>query len=361
MSKNFQKGIALYIVLIIMAIVLAIVLGITTILLKQIKITNKIQDSTKAYYSAESGMEMVLKDIKDNGIDGIDPDDDPDYETSSYKVSVVCSASFSCPSNLSISADCDGPGVCIYSKGTSNYSERAIEIKYNYPDSSECPFAQVIDYDYQVCPADIYGPAAHFGYDYHPKLAQFFIAEQDYVAVSMDVPITRGGLPGDINIGIQEVINYDPNDPDDDPTDDFPSGTWVCEKKIDGNQLPVYVFGTTVWKFIVFDGPSYCSLEKDKMYAIVAENTDGAADSQVFWQVGLYDDLSRPICGLHETPCLGRYLCLNGSDWKRHTDTNGLNACPDPFIYDDDSNVFFPNPNYDEQPLQLLFKLWQCT
>lgn len=126
--SNFQfpinnRGVSLYLSLLILSILLAIGLGLSTILIGQLRIIRAIEDSTIAFFSADTGIERELKtksevgtsysgyiDLNNNGIQ--------DQEDSYYQVSVLDPAS------------CNVSNLCLRSVGTFKQTKRAVEIKY---------------------------------------------------------------------------------------------------------------------------------------------------------------------------------------------------------------------------------------
>jgi len=108
-DKN-QRGISLYIAIIILGIMSGIIFGLTSLFFGQIKTLTVIGNSTKSFYSADSGIEHCLYNIRKEGGDGlvlgnIDADN-------SYQV-------FSCGAN------------CAISRGTfKEKTQRAIQINF---------------------------------------------------------------------------------------------------------------------------------------------------------------------------------------------------------------------------------------
>lgn len=137
MILNHQKGIALYITLILTSIILAIALGMSLILVGQLKMTQEIGNSTKAFYAADAGMEMALN----QNIDEIVANNNGDYAFVSldgsadygYLVTVyasnACGATCKSITVIPLVDDCGGQFLCYKSKGTYKDITRAIEIK----------------------------------------------------------------------------------------------------------------------------------------------------------------------------------------------------------------------------------------
>ncbi len=61
-----QKGSALIIALLIMGILMTLALGLSNLVIREVRITNDIINSGKAYYAAESGIESALLDLRQN-------------------------------------------------------------------------------------------------------------------------------------------------------------------------------------------------------------------------------------------------------------------------------------------------------
>jgi hypothetical protein len=58
--KNFQKGSAVYFATIVMILILAMALALTAILLRQMKVAQKMGDSEIVFYAADTGWEIAL-------------------------------------------------------------------------------------------------------------------------------------------------------------------------------------------------------------------------------------------------------------------------------------------------------------
>lgn len=67
--KNFiknvknKKGTTLLLSLLILAVIFAIAIGVSNIILNQIKITGRVEESVLAFYAADTGIECKLYDI----------------------------------------------------------------------------------------------------------------------------------------------------------------------------------------------------------------------------------------------------------------------------------------------------------
>ena len=61
-----QKGSALIIAFLIMGILMTLALGLSNLVIREVRITNDIINSGKAYYAAESGIESALLDLNQN-------------------------------------------------------------------------------------------------------------------------------------------------------------------------------------------------------------------------------------------------------------------------------------------------------
>jgi hypothetical protein len=133
MILNNQKGISIYITLILTSIILAIGLGMSLLLIGQLKMTREIGDSTKAFFAADAGMEMVLNE----SIDDIKLNNNGDYlfvsldGTADYGYKVLVNSSPGCLicGTIPVDADCAGQYLCYRSKGIYKDITRAIKIK----------------------------------------------------------------------------------------------------------------------------------------------------------------------------------------------------------------------------------------
>lgn len=130
---NNQKGVSLYLAISIMAVLLAIVFGLNAILINQIKTTGEIEKSTVAFFAADTGIERVLKEIKND-----EANLQPTYNSSageftnsdtSYQVEVTCNPSQTCPGSTS-DPNCTSSKYCIKSIGTFRGVKRAIEVRF---------------------------------------------------------------------------------------------------------------------------------------------------------------------------------------------------------------------------------------
>ena len=61
-GQRRQKGVSLYLAIIILSIFLGISLGLSLILITQIKMIRGMEESVKAFYAADAGLEKVLLD-----------------------------------------------------------------------------------------------------------------------------------------------------------------------------------------------------------------------------------------------------------------------------------------------------------
>lgn len=125
-SGGGQKGISLYLAVIIMAILLSVALGITTILLGQMRVTRGMEESTMAFFAADSGIEKVMYSIYNNNFQPSysGPPGDP-----TYTVTLVCGKDYiDCPAPLVRDFSCSAPYFCIKSVGKYKEVKRAIEV-----------------------------------------------------------------------------------------------------------------------------------------------------------------------------------------------------------------------------------------
>jgi hypothetical protein len=64
--SNARRGSALLITLLMLGVLMTLVLGISTLVIREIGVTQSIVDANKAYYSAEAGVENALLDLSRN-------------------------------------------------------------------------------------------------------------------------------------------------------------------------------------------------------------------------------------------------------------------------------------------------------
>ncbi len=62
-GKGVKSGSALLITLLMLGVLMTLVLGISTLVIREIGVTQSIVDANKAYYSAEAGVENALLDL----------------------------------------------------------------------------------------------------------------------------------------------------------------------------------------------------------------------------------------------------------------------------------------------------------
>ena len=143
MKNFFQKGVSLYLSIMVLSIILAIVLGLATILVGQIKMIRGIGDSVIAFYYADTGIEMALKEIQrwENGESSLNPEYGDANKDPGYFVNIKCCQQVDggrctwtpgneCPlSQEDVDPSCHAPRFCIKSSGTYNGIKRAIEVK----------------------------------------------------------------------------------------------------------------------------------------------------------------------------------------------------------------------------------------
>ena len=133
MNLNNQKGVSIYIAIVLTSIILAVGLGMSLILIGQLKMTREIGDSTKAFFAADAGIEMVLNEsisdimANNNGdYNFVTFDGTADY---GYKMEVNSSPTCLVCGTIPVDATCTGQYLCYKSKGTYKGITRAIEIK----------------------------------------------------------------------------------------------------------------------------------------------------------------------------------------------------------------------------------------
>ena len=80
-----KKGTALLVALLVMGVLISISLAISSLVLREVRITADFLDAGKAYYAAESGIEVALFELEDN-LPGWEPGVDEDGEYAYLKV-----------------------------------------------------------------------------------------------------------------------------------------------------------------------------------------------------------------------------------------------------------------------------------
>jgi len=112
-TKRFQKGVSLTLAIIMLSSILSIGLGISTLLIRQAKLTRGIGHSVVAFYAADSGIEQIL--YEDRGVGVLD----------GYSTSTVFE------NNASYTVRVYKTGVTtIKSSGGYQGKTRAIEVQY---------------------------------------------------------------------------------------------------------------------------------------------------------------------------------------------------------------------------------------
>jgi len=124
-SSELQKGVSIYFALMIMTILLAIALGMSTILIGQIKMIKRMEDSVIALYAADAGIEKILYDAS-TGIDITDPE----YNPCPPPPPCICNLGDACYTVTVLpytDPDCPGDYYCIKSTGIYRKTRRAIQ------------------------------------------------------------------------------------------------------------------------------------------------------------------------------------------------------------------------------------------
>ena len=109
----------MYFSVVIMAIVLSIVLGMSTIILKQIKMTQGSENSVMAFYMADAGVERALYHLYFSLADGTVPTHSIPYTADGYEYDVNI---------LPSGAGCNRAFYCIISTGTFKDTRRSLEV-----------------------------------------------------------------------------------------------------------------------------------------------------------------------------------------------------------------------------------------
>ncbi|MDD4062381.1 MAG: hypothetical protein PHV25_01180 [Candidatus Pacebacteria bacterium] len=115
-----NKGSAMYFSVVIMAIVLSIVLGMSTIILKQIKMTQGSENSVMAFYMADAGVERALFYLYHELGSETVVDHNISYNNNEFKYDVDI-----LPSG---NTRCNRAFYCIVSTGTFRDTRRALEV-----------------------------------------------------------------------------------------------------------------------------------------------------------------------------------------------------------------------------------------
>lgn len=128
MKLNFQKqkGASLLLTLLILVSVLAIALGVVALMMGELKMSQEVPKSLKAYYAAEAGIERALYDERRGG-GAVDIGDPPDCDSGSG--AVCLSGSEVC---YSIDAKTTGSSTTITSYGCYKGTRRAIDVSWEY-------------------------------------------------------------------------------------------------------------------------------------------------------------------------------------------------------------------------------------
>ena len=69
MIFNSKKGVAVYLVVMIGALILAVVLGLSSLLVRQQVIVDRLSESVNAFHAADSGIERMLYAIRKESYD----------------------------------------------------------------------------------------------------------------------------------------------------------------------------------------------------------------------------------------------------------------------------------------------------
>lgn len=150
MSGSSNKGISIYFIFFSFLILFGISISLSDLIIIRFDIAKKVGQSTIAFYAADTGVERALYDIKlseENEEEGSPfPEAVSSYEetesefsdwssiNASYETTITCRGSFLecndfCKNCIS-SPGCNAPRFCILSRGASQDTKRAIEVKY---------------------------------------------------------------------------------------------------------------------------------------------------------------------------------------------------------------------------------------
>jgi hypothetical protein len=125
-NNKKEKGSALYFAVAIISIVLGIVLGASSILITQIRIIREMGYSVAAIYSADSGIERILFDIRKMEIDINNFSTiNESFGGGEYQYEIK-------ESDFLFHSDpgCDAMNICIKATGRYSTAKRGIEIEF---------------------------------------------------------------------------------------------------------------------------------------------------------------------------------------------------------------------------------------
>ncbi len=114
-KKQNIKGASLFLAMLILAAVLAIAFGISSLLLREIKLSKDVVSSLKAYYAAEAGIERKLYEIRKNN--------------NFNDIAFPCSVELSNGSSYGVDVTTGNP-TRIKAYGCYKNTRRAVEISY---------------------------------------------------------------------------------------------------------------------------------------------------------------------------------------------------------------------------------------
>lgn len=145
-TKKFKKGIASFLTIMLISVLLAMVLGITPILISQIKKISAREDSTIAFYAADTGIERVVEAI-DVGYDYYQYPSNGSCDCAETKIIEVCSP----PAEEGGEEECTTEVVCV--RYECNYSACQPVIRTN--DTYNCGLPSKCQNDSDcLCPVD---------------------------------------------------------------------------------------------------------------------------------------------------------------------------------------------------------------
>jgi len=114
-KKQNIKGASLFLAMLILAAVLAIAFGISSLLLREVKLSKDVVSSLRAYYAAEAGIERKLYEIRKNN----------DFSDITFPCSVELSNGSSYGVDVTI-----GDPIKVKAYGCYKNTRRAVEVSF---------------------------------------------------------------------------------------------------------------------------------------------------------------------------------------------------------------------------------------
>lgn len=121
-NRNKEKGVSLLLTILILTAILSIALGVSTLMLVEMKVSQEVPKSLRAYYAAEAGIERKLYEIRKEA-NFSDIGSGPDWCTGTGKVCLDSDACYAVDVTT-------GTTTYIKSYGCYKGVRRAIEVEY---------------------------------------------------------------------------------------------------------------------------------------------------------------------------------------------------------------------------------------